>query len=184
MPRSAGPHRLRISGGDFQQKHSQNLVIGGSSEPLASCARPYVSRLVKKAGQSVPLSFSSPSASRSMTVEASLEAHWSLQLAREVEVGRPARPISKLKPRCMSFQTAYSQSCCGRPQLCADNPRSGLAAHSKILASPLSVISSFFACVSAPKPDRITTVKKANTRSLVSSVSVSTARICPSGDTV
>ena len=136
MPRSAGPHRLRISGGDFQQKHSQNLVIGGSSEPLASCARPYVSRLVKKAGQSVPLSFSSPSASRSMTVEASLEAHWSLQLAREVEVGRPARPISKLKPRCMSFQTAYSQSCCGRPQLCADNPRSGLAAHSKILASP------------------------------------------------
>src|SRR6478735_7549116 len=70
MPRSAGPHRLRISGGDFQQKHSQNVVIGGSSEPLASCAPPYVSRLVKKAGQSVPLSSSSPSASRSMTVEA------------------------------------------------------------------------------------------------------------------
>jgi hypothetical protein len=183
MRRSAGPHRLRISGGDFQQKHSQNLVIGGSSEPLASCARPYVSRLVKKAGQSVPLSFSSPSASRSMTVEASLEAHWSLQLAREVEAGRPARPISKLKPRCFSLSKPRILSLVAGV-LSSAHPRSGLAAHSKILTSPLNVISSFFACVSAPKPGRITTVKKANTRSLVSSVSVSTARICPSGDTV
>ena len=43
----------------------------GGVPPLAILRPPYASWLVKKAGQSVPLSFSSPSASRSLTVEAS-----------------------------------------------------------------------------------------------------------------